>query len=129
MVAISGVFAMGNGAFEFIWALLMFAVVLVMAYFATKFIGKTRGGNFGGKRNGNLTVIEGCSVGAGTFVQLIRVGLDDDKCRYYLIGVTKERITFITEVERDGLTLEEPVVLPFSNVFSKLLNKDKEDKN
>ena len=117
-----------GGVWELVWAILMFVVVLVLAYFTTKLIGKTRGGNVGILGKGrNLEVVEGCAVGAGAFIQIARVGADAESCRYYLIGVTKEHITFLAEIEAAGLSLESAAASPFSNIFSKLMNKENKE--
>jgi len=76
----------------------IFIIVVYFAYFFTKFIGKSR---LGGKKGVNIDMIEGHAVGVNSAVQLLRVGT-----RYFLIGVTKERITFISEIDREALDIE-----------------------
>ncbi|MBO5354308.1 MAG: flagellar biosynthetic protein FliO [Lachnospiraceae bacterium] len=76
---------------ELLGLILIFAVVLVVCYFTTKFIA---GRQVTQKRMGNFEVIETFPIAQNKYLQLIRVGN-----KYVVISVSKDSVTYITEVE------------------------------
>ena len=65
---------------------------------------------------GNIKVIEAAPLGFQNTVQLIKAG-----GKYFLIGVSKNGITFIGEVDEKDLNFESSQLSPIS--FDKLLSK------
>ena len=110
----------GLGAFigRIAFIIVMFALVAFAAYYTTRFISssKRRVGS-----NNNIKVIEGAAVGPQANIQLVCVA---DK--YFLIGVTKEKITFLSEVNGDAVNIPVPakVFVPFETYLNKVFNKD-----
>ena len=88
-------------ALNMVSALVIFAVILYLAYLASKLVGKryTPGGL--GKKN--VQVLESISLGPNKSLLLVQAGE-----KTMLLGVTKERITYLSEVDRDTITLPEP---------------------
>ncbi|MBC7958423.1 MAG: flagellar biosynthetic protein FliO [Vallitaleaceae bacterium] len=116
-----------NSAGQIIYILLLFVVIFFGAYYTSKLLGK-----YSVKRlkNANLRVVEAITVGPQKSLQLVKVGSE-----YVLIGVTKDRITFMKEVSEDHVDLNllqssSIDVVPFSQYFDKLLkNKKVENKD
>lgn len=98
----------------------LFAVIIVGAYYATYFIAKVQQGT---KRNNNMRIIEAISVGQNKSLQLVRLG---DK--YVVIGVTKTQITSIITLEEDELELavqsDSKNNFSFKSVLEKIRHKE-----
>lgn len=111
-----------NSASQFITVILIFVFVLVITYFATKFVGnyqKMQGGNR------NFEVIDSYRVDGTKYLQIIRVA---DK--YIVISVCKDSITKLAEVDEDGLIMASDVKTSqmfssesFASIISKARNK------
>ena len=70
------------------------------------------------RKGNNMKILEVTSVGPGSTIQLIKVAEE-----YFLIGVTKTQITFLTMVDNEPLDdegqLNNKVVLPFEKHLSR----------
>ena len=106
---------------QFFSILFMLLIVSVMAYLATKLLARS-GRIKSGKRN--LEVMESAGVGVQAMVQIIRAG----GC-YYLVGVTKERVSILAELDKDQLNLIESdkfgAETPFDKLLQRFMNRDK----
>lgn len=106
---------------ELIGLILIFLVVLVACYFTTKFIA---GKQMGQKRIGNFEVIETFAISQNKYLQLVRTGN-----KYIVISVTKEAVSFITELDENEvvrLQAKETVqVKSFKDILSSLSKKEK----
>jgi len=78
--------------------LLILVGIMILAYYVTRVLGVRVRGISGG----NLKVIEGVGVGQGSSVLLLKAGK-----KYVLIGVTKDRISHLTELEESDIELKE----------------------
>ena len=87
---------------RFLYIFLIVAFVAILAYFSTKLMAAaSRSGRYrGGGRN--LALIESMGVGPQAMLQIIRSG-----GQYFLIGVTKERISVLAELDAGGLIIRE----------------------
>ncbi len=95
-----------------------FVFILVLAAYTTKWVASAR--NFT-QRKSYLKVVEGVSLGLQAGLQLVKVGE-----RYFLLGVTKEQITFIAEIPKDEIPLQpEAVKIPFEKYLNQYRHKDK----
>lgn len=118
------------------WAMFRFfaATVFVawLAWFATK---KLAGARKAGGVGKNLSVIEAVNLGGHAIVQLVKAG---DK--FLVVGVTKERVTVLTELDAEQISEPEAVELktmetPFGKVLSRFIQPKEteaqrdEDKN
>ncbi len=101
---------------QLLFVLVAFVVVLVLAYYFTKFIARSR---LGLKGSTNIKVLESVAVGYQSTVQLVKVADE-----YMLIGVTKDKITFLTNVKPDNLRFQEQAqtVVPFEKYLSGFFN-------
>ena len=105
--------------------LLVFVCVLLFVgtYYLTRYISRAR---VSGKIHGNIYIVEVISVGVSSTVQLIKAG---DK--YVLIGVSKDRIVFLSEIDPAGVEIPEfnPIINKglFEKYLQKFLHRDGKD--
>lgn len=101
---------------QFIATVIMFIMVLVLAYFVTRWVGSAGQKQYADK---NIRVIEGYKVGPNKMLQIVKVGN-----KFFVLGVGKDEISYIGEVEEEDLTItEDNKPLP---EFSEILAKAKE---
>ena len=79
--------------FELLGLILIFVIVLVVCYYTTRFVA---GRQLVQKKMGNFEVVETFPIAQKKYLQLIRMG---DK--YIVISVSKDAITYITEIEEE----------------------------
>ena len=101
--------------------LVMVVFVALLAYYSIRMVGKTRGMRPKGTKN--LELIEVIGLGAQCTAQIIRAG-----GQYFLVGVTKERISKLAELDESQINLPEPSALgnSFDKLLQRFLNKDKD---
>ena len=100
--------------------------VSLLAYYVIKLMAGARGRQFK-RTSGNLQLIDSISVGLGTSVQIIKAGE-----KYIVISVSKERVTYLTEVEHlefaeEGDQVFDPSQVPFGAVLAKFLKLKDQD--
>ena len=111
---------------QFFLLMFIFIIVLALAYFVTKWIAASKSG----RKGGNIKVMEAVTVGNRNTLQLIKAGT-----KYYLIGVTKDKISFLTEVDDQSIDIGPPEQgllahpIPFEKYFNKFFNKQNGDEN
>lgn len=119
---------------ELFGLLLVFIIILVLAYYTSKWIGKNGAGIV--NNNHNITIIETLRLSQTKYLQIIKVA---DK--YIVIAVSKDHVEFLTEIDGDQLVNldgdKEP--LSFKEILSKIKlgtnvksnneNKNEKDKN
>ena len=112
---------LGEFAGRIVFIIVMFVLVAFAAYYTTRFISssKRKVGS-----SGNIRIIEGAAVGPQANIQLVCVA---DK--YFLIGVTKEKITFLTEINGEAVNMPDPakVFVPFESYLNKVFNRNSPD--
>jgi len=90
--------------------------VALLAWFVTKKMAGARGAS---RETCNLSVVESIGLGGQAAVRLIKAG---DK--YLLVGVTRERVSLLAEIDKEQII--EHQVVEFSNVntpFGKVLSR------
>ena len=100
---------------QFITVLVLFAVVLAVTAFTTKWIAWYQKQQ---NRNGNLDVLEIQRIGTGKYLQIIRAGE-----KYLVIAVCKDTVTMLTEVPKEQLVMRETGHVEqagFSELFEKI---------
>lgn len=106
---------------EIMGLLLVFVFVIGSAYFITKKIALIGSHRMQGK---NLEIIESLQLGISQMIHLVRVG---DKV--LIIGVTKDKITYLSEVDKDTVNLDLYKKLEetptFEDYFKKVMPKKK----
>ncbi|MCL2499239.1 MAG: flagellar biosynthetic protein FliO [Defluviitaleaceae bacterium] len=99
---------------SFFYILLVMAFIILFCYFILRLMGRVKGR---GGASGNLYLMESIIVGSQNMVQLVRAG---DK--YLIIGVTKERITLLAELDEAQIKEIEPLP-PIKDSFKKILER------
>lgn len=83
--------------FDGVLMLVIFLFVVFLAYYSTKLISKAKGGM---RKGSNLVSIEAIGVGMQATLQLVKVGE-----QVFLIGVTRDKISLISEIDPSSLNL------------------------
>lgn len=107
---------------QFISLLIVFILVCLLSSFTAKYIAKLQKGKVS---SGNMEVIEAFRIGAGQYVQIMRIGK-----KYVAMAVCKDTITVLTELEEGELVLSEvdenmPETLFSKTSFKEFLEKAK----
>ncbi len=99
-----------------VYLIFLIAVVLFFIYIFIKFTNKLR---IEKKGLNNMEIIESVSVSFQNSVQILRVGE-----KYFIIGVNKDKITFLTEVDKGEIKLaEKSEMINFENHLAENLKK------
>lgn len=103
--------------FQLIMSVILLLVIMVVAYFVTRWIG-----NMGNTQlnNKNIKVIEGRRVGQNKFVEIVKVGN-----KYFVLGIGKDEISCLGEVKEEELVISEDTMKPLPD-FNQILTKMKE---
>ena len=80
---------------ELLSLIVIFVIVLVVCYFTTRFVA---GKQLVQKKIGNFEVIETFPIAQNKYLQLIKMGT-----KYIVISVTKDSITYITELNEEDV--------------------------
>ncbi|MCL2604351.1 MAG: flagellar biosynthetic protein FliO [Defluviitaleaceae bacterium] len=99
---------------SFFYILLVMGFIILFCYFILRLMGRVKGR---GGASGNLQLMESIVVGSQNMVQLVRAG---DK--YLVIGVTKEQITVLAELDETQVKAIEPLP-PIRDSFKKILER------
>lgn len=110
-----------ENALQLIGLIIVFVLILAAAYFTSKFVGITTVTNL---KNRNFKVIETYKIAPNRFLQIIEVS-----GKYVVIGVSKDHIEYITELDADQVIKSEGEIAPIN--FKDILNniKIKKDNN
>lgn len=76
---------------------LVFLLVVALTYFTTRFVGSFQKSN---SFNRNFEAVETMKITNGKYLQLVRVGE-----KYIVIGISKDNVNMICEVQEDDLDL------------------------
>lgn len=101
-------------------AIFAFVIVLLATYYLTKWIAKS---GVVQSRSQNIKVIETFKIAPNKYIQIIQLG-----SKYYSIGVTKEHITFLTDLDEEQLDISEIPPASGQAPFADLLKKFSEKK-
>lgn len=104
-----------SAAAQLITLLIIWVIVLVIAYYTTKFVAVRTNGNL---KATNVEVIETYRISNTKFIQIVRLGE-----KYMAIAVTKEQITPLCELSEDEIVkIEAPSANTeaFKNIFDKV---------
>lgn len=103
---------------QFLTVLVIFIFVLFLTYWTTKVAGSYRKQQMSGK---NIKIIETISISASKYIQIINIG---DK--YFAIGIGKDTISYLCELNGDSLNLADESVSSFTGeAFKDILDKFK----
>lgn len=97
--------------------LLLFVVILYLAYLTTKMIGKKY--SLGNTGNKNLKILDNMGIGQDKSLAIVEAG-----GKTVLIGISKEHIEYICDVDKNLLVKDEKVQNPASAFeFAEILKK------
>lgn len=102
---------------QFFYFILIVAFVGLLAYYSTKLLASSRTIRKRSSKR-NLEVIENLTVGAQAMTQIVRVGE-----QYFFIGVTKENVTLLAELDKSQLNITDIEKLDVENSFDKVLKR------
>ncbi|MDE7422831.1 MAG: flagellar biosynthetic protein FliO [Lachnospiraceae bacterium] len=103
--------------FQLIMSVILLLVIMVVAYFVTRWIGNMGNAQLNNK---NIKVIEGRRVGQNKFVEIVKVG-----SKYFVLGIGKDEISCLGEVKEEELVISEDTMKPLPD-FNQILAKMKE---
>lgn len=109
----------GTGGVQIFTLLILFVIVLIGAYFSTRWISNLQYQQNKGK---NMQIIETLRITQTKAIQIIRIGT-----RYFVISVSKENINLITEIQKEDIKdyIDKQTNVNFTEQFRKILNKRK----
>ena len=81
---------------HFFTLLLIFAFVIAVCYFTTRYIANIQRGRI---NSSSIKIIETMRIATNKYLQIINVG-----SKYFLIAVCKDTITYISELESDDIS-------------------------
>ena len=98
---------------QFITVLLIFLFVVAITYFTTRYIAGYQKNLI---RTGNMELVESLRISNNKYLKIVRTGN-----KYLIIGVCKDTVTFLTELEESELIIsqEEAVGLDFKGLLEK----------
>lgn len=105
---------------QFLTLVVVFALVLALTYFVTRFAGNYQKSKLSG---GNISVIETMRISSSKYIQIIQIGN-----RFFAIAVCKDTVTVISEIEQGDLVLSDNTMQVKSESFNSILEKFKKDK-
>lgn len=100
------------GFFSALFVLIVFAGVVVLAYYSTKWIARARAGASGA----NVRVLESAAVAPGANVALVRAGGE-----YFLVGAGKDGVSLIAKLPADSV--KDDPVSPGRETFERYLSE------
>ena len=102
---------------EFLYVMIIFVAVLVIAYFVTRWIGKLQKNGYG--MSNNLELLEASRLSTNKYIQIVRAGK-----KYFVLAVCKDTVTLIGELNEDELEVvkENGTTKPFAS-FHDILEK------
>ncbi len=95
--------AFGN-VLQLLGSLLLFVLILVASVYVTKWLGSS---NIVQPRTRNMALKESIRIGPNRYLQIVMIGE-----KYYAIGVSKDQITRIAELDGEELKFEAPEAKP-----------------
>lgn len=111
-----------NSVAQLLTMIIVFVLVLFMAYAASRFAGSLQKSRMTGS---NLKIIETVNIGNNQFLQIVNVGK-----KYILVGICKDSITYLGELDEDDLTIQENSSSDddFKKILARLRKHDKMEK-
>jgi len=103
---------------QFITVLILFLFVLVITYFATRYIAKIEKNKIG---TGNIELLETSRISSSKYIQIVKVGN-----KHFCIAVCKDTVTLLGEVDGQELVFREDnefADVKFQDVFEKIRQK------
>ncbi|MBQ0028062.1 MAG: flagellar biosynthetic protein FliO [Lachnospiraceae bacterium] len=99
---------------QFITVLLIFAVVLIVTFLVTKWLGNYQ------KQQGNganIEIIDSARISPNTFVEIIHIG-----SKYVAVAVSKENVSLLCELSEDEIVVKQDNTVKIAD-FKSILAK------
>lgn len=103
---------------QLITLLIVFAFVLALTFYATKFMAKMQRNQF---RNSNIQVIETFRLSNTKYIQIVKLGK-----KYVAIAVGKDTVTYLTDLDESELELNKALEKTNNLEFQEILKKIKD---
>lgn len=109
--------------FQLLGLMILFILILVAAYFASRLTGNSAVSNY---KKRNIKIIETYKLGPNKFLQIIEVS-----GKYILIGVSKDNIEYLTELDKEQVIQLEGGIAPygFKDILRSVKKKIEKDNN
>ncbi len=107
-----------NSIMELIKLIFILILILVAAYFTTKYIGKI---SMGQLKNSNFKVIDTYRISSNKLLQIVKIGN-----KFVVISVGKDAVNFITELDESEVFVREDNAkesVNFKQILEKMRNK------
>lgn len=105
---------------QLITLVIIFALVLAMTYFATRFVGNYKKEKMAGS---NISVLETFRLSNSKYIQIIKMG-----SKYLAIAICKDSVTVLCELQESDLEFTEVSTQVKSENFKAVLDKFRKDK-
>jgi len=103
---------------QLFFILVVFIIIIALAIYVTKLVG---GARYVHRGNSNLKLLDSIGLGFQNGIHLVKVGR-----KYVLLGITKDRITFLCELNEHEIN-ESDISLDdkpsFENYLNRIMNK------
>ena len=109
-----------SSAVQFITVLLIFAFVLFICFFTTRFVGNFQKERLSGS---NINVIETQRIAQNKYIQIVKIA-----DRYFAIAVCKDTVTTISEIPAESITFpsEQTEKISFIDFLKKAKEEEKD---
>ena len=107
---------------QLFFILIVFVGIVILAIYVTKFVG---GARYTHRGNKNLKLMDSIGLGFQNGIHLVQVGK-----KYVLLGITKDRITFLCELNENEINEAEIDIEDkpsFETYLNRIMKKDKTD--
>ncbi len=105
---------------QLITLVIIFALVLAMTYFATRFVGNYKKEKMAGS---NISVLETFRLSNSKYIQIIKMG-----SKFLAIAICKDSVTVLCELQESDLEFTEVSTQVKSENFKAVLDKFRKDK-
>ena len=105
---------------QLITLVIIFALVLAMTYFATRFVGNYKKEKMAGS---NISVLETFRLSNSKYIQIIKMG-----SKFLAIAICKDSVTVLCELQESNLEFTEVSTQIKSENFKAVLDKFRKDK-
>lgn len=89
-----------DSVIQFITVFVIFVFVLAITYFTTRVAGGYKKKQMTGR---NIEIVETVAISGSKYIQIVRIGT-----RYCAIGVSKDSITYLMDIDKEALDFTEP---------------------
>ena len=112
-------FTTSDNLLQLLGLVLLLIVILVAAYYTSRFIGKLKLGQL---KNSNFNVIDTYRISPNKMLQIVKVGN-----KFLVISTSKDSVNYITELEESEVQIREAGTKEKQN-FKQILEKFKNNK-